>query len=70
MVFKNGLNDDLHLNLQLEAKFKVLYIISWNGIALRKNIMFVLFKTINAYSVSQMNIHIYSSQKFRYTNLS
>ena len=50
MVFKNGLNDDLHLILQLEAKFKVLYRISGNGIAqfYRKNIMFVLFKTIHS----------------------
>ena len=44
MVFKNGLNDDLHLELQLEAKFKVIYIRSGNEY--RKNIMFLLFKTI------------------------
>ena len=30
MVFKNGLNDDLHLILQLEAKFIVMYIIGAN----------------------------------------
>ena len=42
MVFKNGLNDDLHLILQLEAKFIVVYIKSGNGTSQYYSKLFML----------------------------